>query len=377
MPDAMPLDGVRVLEFGHAMAGPFCGGLLGDFGAEVIKVERVGSGDSLRRMGPVGAESLWFAVNGRNKRSVEVDLADPKDNRYIMDLVASSDVIVENYRPGALEKYGLGWEDVEKVNPRLVMLRISGFGRGGPYSDRPGFGKIAESFSGATNITGYKDTPPVHPGYSLADLITGMFGAWGIMLALFERERSGKGQMIDLGLYDGLFRMIEWQIPFWEKLGIDAERNGASFPFAGAFVTEICPASDGAFVVVSAATTSTIENLIDFLRRQGEYTKETSDSVEASAALRRWVTQHKADEAIALLRGVRVVADRVYKPSDLAEDPHIAARGSLVPVETDDYGIVRMPAPAPTLMRTPGRIRSAAPKLGQDNGKIDLPGAGA
>lgn len=359
------------------MAGPFCGGLLGDFGAEVIKVERIGTGDSLRRMGPAGAESLWFAINGRNKRSVEVDLADPKDNQYVKDLVASSDVIVENYRPGALEKYGLGWEDVEKINPRLVMLRISGFGRGGPYSDRPGFGKIAESFSGATNITGYKDTPPVHPGYSLADLITGQFGAWGIMLALFERERSGKGQMIDLGLHDGLFRMIEWQIPFWEKLGIDAERNGASFPFAGAFVTEICPANDGAFVVVSAATTSTIENLIGFLRAEGEYTKETSDSVEASAALRRWVAQHKADEAIELLRGVRVVTDRVYKPSDLADDPHIAARGSLVPVETEDYGTVRMPGPVPNLMRTPGRIRSAAPKLGQDNGKIDLREAGA
>jgi formyl-CoA transferase len=359
------------------MAGPYCGGLLGDFGAEVIKVERIGSGDSLRRMGPVGAESLWFAINGRNKRSVEVDLADPKDNQYVKDLVASSDVIVENYRPGALEKYGLGWEDVEKINPRLVMLRISGFGRGGPYSDRPGFGKIAESFSGATNITGYKDTPPVHPGYSLADLITGTYGAWGIMLALFERERSGKGQMIDLGLYDGLFRMIEWQIPFWEKLGINAERNGAAFPFEGAFVTEICPASDDSFVVVSAATTSTIENLIGFLRSEGEYTKESSDSVEASAALRRWVARHKADDAIALLRGVRVVSDRVYKPSDLAEDPHIAARGSLVPVETDDYGIVRMPAPVPNLMRTPGRIRSAAPKLGQDNGKIHLPGDGA
>lgn len=368
----MPLDGIRVLEFGHAMAGPFCGGLLGDFGAEVIKVERAGSGDSLRRMGPAGAESLWFTVNGRNKRSVAVDLDDPDDNAYVRDLVRSCDVIVENYRPGAMERHGLGWDDVEALNPRAVMLRISGFGRGGPYSDRPGFGKIAESFSGATNITGYPDTPPVHPGYSLADLITGTYGAWGIMLALFERERSGRGQMIDLGLHDGLFRMIEWQIPFLDKLGIDAQRNGASFPFAGAFVTEICPASDGAFVVVSAATTATIENLIAFLRTEGEYDKEMSDSVEAAMALRRWVSVRTADEAITRLREVRVVTDRVYRPSDLARDPHIEARGSLVPVETEEYGTVRMPAPAPRLSRTPGRIRSAAPRLGQDNGKIDL-----
>ncbi|MFE9952928.1 CaiB/BaiF CoA transferase family protein [Streptomyces sp. NPDC005531] len=377
MSDPMPLEGIRVLEFAHAMAGPFCGGLLGDFGAEVIKIERAGSGDSLRRMGPVGAESLWFTVNGRNKRSVEVDLADPSDNKYVKDLVASSDAIVENYRPGTLEKYGLGWDDVEKVNPRVVMLRISGFGRGGPYSNRPGFGKIAESFSGATNVTGYKDTPPVHPGYSLADLTTGMYGAWGIMLALFERERSGKGQMIDLGLYDGLFRMLEWQIPFFEKLGIDATRNGASFPFEGAFVTEICPASDGAFVVVSAATTSTIENLIAFLRGEGVYALENSNSVEASAALRRWVAKREAGDAIARLTEVGVVTDRVYRPSDLAADPHVNARGSLVAVETEDYGTVRMPAPVPNLMRTPGRIRAAAPKLGQDNGKIDLKGGQA
>lgn len=372
MTDAMPLDGIRVLEFAHAMAGPFCGGLLADFGAEVIKVERKGTGDSLRRMGPVGAESLWFTINGRNKKSVEVDLSDPEDNAYVKALAASSDVILENYRPGAMESFGLGWEDVQALNPCTIMLRISGFGRGGPYSDRPGFGKIAESFSGATNITGYPDTPPVHPGYSLADLNTGMYGAWGIMLALFERERSGKGQMIDLGLYDGLFRMIEWQIPFYEKLGIDAQRNGASFPFEGAFVTEICPASDDAFVVVSAATTSTIENLIAFLRSEGEYTKETSDSREASAALRRWVVARPADEAIKQLTDVRVVADRVYRPSDLAVDPHIEARGSLVALETEEYGTVRMPAPVPRLSRTPGQVKTPAPKLGQDNGKIEL-----
>jgi crotonobetainyl-CoA:carnitine CoA-transferase CaiB-like acyl-CoA transferase len=372
MPESMPLDGIRVLEFAHAMAGPFCGGLLGDFGAEIIKVERRGTGDSLRRMGPLGAESLWFSVNGRNKRSIEVDLADPEDNAYVKRLVAATDVIIENYRPGAMESFGLGWEDVEKINPQLIMLRISGFGRGGPYSDRPGFGKVAEAFSGATNITGYADSPPVHPGYSLGDLTTGVFGALGIMLALHERTRSGRGQMIDLGIYDALFRMIEWQVPFWEKLGIDAERAGASFPFEGAFVTEICGAADGAFVVVSAATTSTIENLIRFLREEGVYQQEESDSRAASAALRTWVAGRAADDAIAELRAVRVVAGRVFRPSDLSKDPHIAERGSLVSVDTDEYGAVRMPAPVPRLSRTPGRVRWAGPKLGADSGRIDI-----
>lgn len=372
MSEAMPLDGVRVLEFAHAMAGPFCGGLLADFGAEVIKVERRVTGDSLRRMGPIGAESLWFTINARNKHSVEVDLEDSEDNAYVKQLVASSDVVVENYRPGAMEKWGLGWEDVEKLNPRTVMLRISGFGRGGPYSERPGFGKIAEAFSGATNITGYKGTPPVHPGFSLGDLTSGVFGALGIMFALYERERSGKGQMIDLALYDGLFRMIEWQLPFFEKLGLDAQRAGASFPFEGAFVTEICEADDGAFVVVSAATTSTIENLIRFLRAEGEYTAEKSDSREAAAALRRWVSGRSADEAIKQLSVQRIVTDRVYRPSDLATDPHIQERGSLVTVETEEYGQVRMPAPVPRLSRTPGRIKWSGPRLGRDTHKIDI-----
>lgn len=372
MSDKMPLEGVRVLEFAHAMAGPFCGGLLADFGAEVIKVERRGSGDSLRNMGPAEAKSLWFTVNARNKRSIEVDLQDTSDNAYVKELAASSDVVVENYRPGAMESYGLGWEDLKALNPRLVMLRISGFGRGGPYSDRPGFGKIAEAFSGATNITGYPETPPVHPGYSLGDLTSGMFGAYGIMLALFERESSGEGQMIDLALYESLMRMIDWQIPFWDKLGINAQRNGASFPFAGAFVTEICKASDEIYITVSAATTSTIENLIEFLRSEGVYEAEASDSSLAAAALRTWVARHPADEAISRLAAVRVVTDRVYAPSDIANDPHVEARQSLVTVKTEEFGEVRMPAPVPRLSRTPGRVQWAGPKLGRDNGKIRL-----
>lgn len=374
MTGVSPLEGIRVLEFAHAMAGPFCGGLLGDFGAEVIKVERKGSGDSLRRMGPKGAESLWFSVNGRNKRSVEVDLEAVEDNEYVKKLVASSDVVIENYRPGAMESWGLGWEDIETLNPRTIMLRISGFGRGGPYSDRPGFGKVAEAFSGATNVTGYRDSPPVHPGYSLGDLTTGTFGALGIMFALFEREKSGKGQLIDLGLYDGLFRMIEWQIPFWEKLGIDSERNGAAFPFDGAFITEICEAQDGRNIVVSAATTATIENLIQFLRDEGWYTQAESSSRAGAAALRDWVAQRSSDEAIAQLSAQRIVTGRVYQPSDLASDPHIAARGSLISVPTEEYGDVRMPAPVPRLSRTPGSIKWAGPRLGQDNGQIELPG---
>ena len=371
------LDGVRVLEFGHAVAGPFATAMLGDFGAEVIKIERPGKGDSLRRMGPRDASGLWFAVAGRNKRSLEVDLDTPEGNSYIKGLAADADVIVENFRPGVMESFGLGWADIEQMNPRAVMLRISGFGQDGPYRERRGFGKIAEAFSGATNLTGYTDGPPVHPGYSLADALTGLFGAYGVVLALRERDASGVGQCVDLGLYDGLLRMVEWQIPFWEVLGLDSQRSGASFPFEGAFVTEVCEASDGRHVVVSAATSTTIERLMKFLRDEDLFASEAldlgagTDTKAVARALQTWVKRSTAAEAVEQLEALGIVAGHVYRPSDLAQDPHIAERGSLVPMETDDYGIVRVPAPVPRLSRTPGEVKWEGPELGNANGMIN------
>jgi crotonobetainyl-CoA:carnitine CoA-transferase CaiB-like acyl-CoA transferase len=373
---SMALEGIRVLEFGHVIAGPFAASLLGDHGAEVIKVERPNQGDSLRKMGPQGARGLWFEVSARNKKSVEVDLGSPEGAAFARELVESADVVIENYRPGVMEQWGLGWDDVHNINPRVVMLRISGFGQTGPYSSRPGFGKISEAFSGATNLTGYTDAPPVHPGYSHGDLVTGVFGAFGVMLALHERNASGLGQMIDLPLYEGLFRMIDWQVPFLDVLGIDSTRNGASFPFAGGFITEILPAIDGKFVVVSAATGKHVNNVVAFLQTGGYLEVEGEDDIpvsEVKKALGAWLGTQNSDEAVASLKAVGVIAETVSKPSDIVKDPHIAARQNLVPVESEAYGKFTVPAPVPRLSRTPGQVRSLGPKLGEHNSLLHSP----
>jgi len=374
----MALDGIRVLEFGHVIAGPFAASLLGDHGADVIKIERPNRGDSLRQMGPQGARGLWFEVSARNKRSVEVDLGSAEGSAFARELVESADVLIENYRPGVMEQFGLGWDDVHRINPKLVMLRISGFGQTGPYSARPGFGKISEAFSGATNLTGYTDGPPVHPGYSHGDLVTGVFGAFGVMLALHERNTSGLGQMIDLPLYEGLLRMIDWQIPFLEVLGINSTRAGASFPFAGGFITEILPTVDDKFVVVSAATGKHVANVVAFLQAEGHLGVEGDGEGDIPTsvikrALSDWLGTQKCEEAVESLKAVGVIAEKVSQPSDIIEDPHVAARNNLVPVESAEYGKFSVPAPVPRLSRTPGQVRSLGPKLGGANKLLNAP----
>jgi crotonobetainyl-CoA:carnitine CoA-transferase CaiB-like acyl-CoA transferase len=226
-----PLQGVRVLEIGHALAGPFACTLLGDFGAEIIKLESPGRGDShrgdsQRTMGPkVDGKALWWQVTGRNKKSLAVDLKAPEGLEVARRLVASADVVVENFRPGVIGRLGLDYDECAALNPKLVMLHVSGFGQDGPYRERGGFGKISEAFSGATFLTGDPDRAPLHPGYSLGDLVTGLMGAYGVMLALYQREQDGHGQEIDLALYEALFRMIEWQVPIFEATGHAVTRD--------------------------------------------------------------------------------------------------------------------------------------------------------
>jgi crotonobetainyl-CoA:carnitine CoA-transferase CaiB-like acyl-CoA transferase len=253
---AGPLSGLKVLELGEALAGPLTCTLLGDFGASVIKVERPGAGDSMRTMGPVrDGVGLWWTVTGRGKRSIALDLKSP-DGREVLSALATrwADVVVENFRPGVLERNGIVWDELHAANPGVILVRISGFGQSGPYAARRGFGKIAEGFSGATNLTGHRDGPPVQPGYSLGDATTAMFAVVGALLALFARERGGHGQVIDLALYEGLLRLIEWQLPLEAHGELAVTRNGNSFPFEDAFITDIVTCADGESVIYSAAT---------------------------------------------------------------------------------------------------------------------------
>ncbi|NMI00114.1 CaiB/BaiF CoA transferase family protein [Pseudonocardia acidicola] len=362
---ASALDGIRILEMGHAVAGPFAASLLADFGAEVIKVEQPGVGDSLRRMGPrIDGNSIWWSVGGRNKHSVTIDFKAPAGRELVLRLVGSCDAVVENYRPGVLERARLGWEELSAVNPRLVMLRVSGFGQTGPYSARGGFGKIAEAFSGATELTGNRGQAPLHPGYSLADATSGLMGAYGLMLALFERERSGEGQVIDLALYEPLLRMIEWQLPFAETQGHEPSRNGNQFPFNEAFITDICATGDGGSVVVSAATSTSIASLQALLVTAGQLPATETSSTATVFALRRWCAERDQATATKELQANNVVAGGVNTASQIIADEHVQARGSVVRVPTT-RGDRSMPAALPMLSRTPGAVRWPGPELGE------------
>ena len=360
-----PLHGVRVVELGHAVAGPMAAGLLADFGAEVLKIEQPGVGDSLRRMGPqLDGVGVWWSVSGRGKKSIAVDFKTPGGLDLVRGLIAQADVVVENFRPGVLARAGLDYECLSATQPDLVMLSVSGYGQDGPYSTRGGFGKIAEAFSGATHLTGHRDEAPLQPGYSLADMTTGLMGAYGVMLALRERDRSGLGQLVDLALYEPLLRMIEWQLPYVAATGQDPVRNGTMFPFDEAFLTDICTTLDGESVVVSAATTPSIESLRQLLIATGELTADETASSVIVAALRRWAGARTQDEAIEGLWAANVVAGKVHTASQILEDPHIQHRGSVIWVPVGERELP-MPAPLPMLRRTPGAVPWPGPALGE------------
>jgi crotonobetainyl-CoA:carnitine CoA-transferase CaiB-like acyl-CoA transferase len=366
-----PYRDLRVVEMGHALAGPLACTLMGDFGADVIKVERPGVGDSLRAMGPKhDGTGVWWSVTGRNKRSICIDFKQPAGVDLIMSILDGADILVENYRPGVLDRAGLSWEALSERCPRLIMLRISGFGQTGPYRDRGGFGKIAEAFSGATHLTGADDAPPVHPGYSLGDATTGLMGAFGLATALFERERSGRGQLIDLALYEPLLRLIEWQLPLQALTGTTAMRNGPRFPFDGAFITDICATADGESVIVSAATTDSVGRLRDFVAGEGLLDPASTGEAPIVDALRVWVAQHTRDDAIVRLEAAGVVVGGVLTAADLLDDPHVAARENIAYPQDAAGTTVPMPAVLPHLSGSPGSVRWPGAAVGAHTEEI-------
>ncbi|MGH3756410.1 CaiB/BaiF CoA transferase family protein [Actinophytocola sp.] len=367
------LDGLLVIELGHVLAGPFAATLLGDFGAEVIKIERPAGGDGQRTMGPAaGSSPLWFSVLGRNKKSVTLDIKTPEGNELLRRMLARADVLVENFKPGTLERLGFSPADLETRNPGLVVLRISGFGQIGPYSGRRGFGKVAEAFSGATNLTGQPDQVPVHPGYSLGDLTAGMMGAMGVLLALQSRHATGRGQVIDLALYEALFRMIEWQIPITAATGSSIARSGNKFPFSGAFSTDVYRTRDGQFVAVSASSPRLIMVLDTFVRERVAGVPEPSPAParELTDALGQWISTRDAAGAIDELDRAGIIAGLVNTPEDLLADPHVAARRNIVTVADADGTPISMPNAMPSLSRTPGEVHWPAPALGAHTDEV-------
>lgn len=366
-----PFRGLRVVEMGHALAGPLACTLMGDFGADVIKIERPGVGDSLRAMGPKhDGVGVWWSVTGRNKRSICIDYKQDAGRELVLELLASADVLVENYRPGVLERAGLGWEQLSALFPRLIMLSISGFGQRGPYRQRGGFGKIAEAFSGATHLTGSAEEPPVHPGYSLGDATTGLMGAFGIASALYDRDRTGCGQLIDLALYEPLFRLVEWQLPLQALLGTTAMRNGPRFPFDGAFITDICATADQESVIVSAATTESLRRLREFVTGEGLMDPDAESDTALVDGLRVWVARHTREQAIARLEAEGLVVGSVLTAQDLLEDEHVQARGNIARPKSDSGQEVPMPGVLPHLSASPGEVRWPGPPLGAHTEEI-------
>jgi crotonobetainyl-CoA:carnitine CoA-transferase CaiB-like acyl-CoA transferase len=369
---ARPLDGVRVLELGTTIAGPFCGRLLADFGAEVVKVEPP-EGDPVRGTGKVyQGKPLYAASILRDKKLIAADLRKPEAQALIKQLTPKFDVVIENFRPGTLEKWGLGYAALSELNPGLVMVRISGYGQTGPYSARPGYGVVCEAVGGLRYVIGDPDRPPARANIALTDCITGLYAAFGAMLALRQRERTGLGQYVDAALYECAFSFMEQHVPAFEKLGYIAERTGAGM--ADSYVNNMFVTRDGVYVHVQGSQANSFKRLCEGMGkpelasdpRFAERRARNAHGAEIDAIVAAWVQAHDyaALEAVFNMHGVTFT--RVYSMADVFADPHFAARGMLAKVRDDELGSVTVTAPVPRLSRSPGRTEHAGGVVGRD-----------
>ena len=367
-----PLSDVRVLELGQVIAGPFCGQLLGDLGADVIKVEPPRVGDVLRQWGRGDADgdSLWWRVTGRNKRSVTVDLRRPEGQEVVRRLAERADILVENFRPGTLERWGLGWEDLSARNPGLIMVRISGFGQDGPYAQRAGYAAIGEAMGGLRALTGYPDRPPIRVGLSIGDSLTGMMGALGALAALEARRRTGEGQVVDASIFESVLAVTEALVPEYHVTGLRRERTGPTLP--GVAPSNVYPTADGQ-VLIAANQDSVFRRLAAAMGRPElaqdprfvDHRARGANMTELDALIAEWTERMPSKELLDVLHEAGVPAGLVYEPADMLEDPHFRARQSLVRVKDSQHGEVVMQAVVPRLSATPGAVRWAGPALGE------------
>jgi crotonobetainyl-CoA:carnitine CoA-transferase CaiB-like acyl-CoA transferase len=376
---AGPLADVRVLDIATFIAAPFCGTILGEFGAEVIKVEQPGEGDSLRSFGTpteTGDTLVWLS-EARNKRSVTLDLRKPEGADLFRKLVAQSDVVLENFRPGTLEKWGLGFDDLAGINPKLVMLRVSAYGQTGPMKDKPGFARIAHAFSGLAYLTGEREGRPVTPGStSLADYMSGLFGAVGVLIALRHAERTGEGQVVDVALYESIFRVLDELAPAYARSGFQRERMGPDTVNAvphGHF-----PTRDGAWVALACSNDRMWRRLTEAMGRPelGDDPRYASPTAredhrdELNALVSAWTGGLDLADVLAACERVEAPVSKLLSIADIFADPQYAARGNLLRIDDPRAGELIVPAPAPRLSLTPSQVRSAGPALGDANAEI-------
>lgn len=373
-----PLSGLRVIDAATIFAGPLIATLLGDFGADVIKVEHP-NGDPLRQTGYRKDDvPLWWKVVGRNKRGITLDLKQADGQDIFKRLVADADVLIENFRPGTLERWGLGWEVLSALNPRLVMVRVTGFGQTGPYSQRPGFGTLAEAFSGFAHVTGQPDGPPTLPPFGLADGVAAQYGTFATMFALYERDAkgSGLGQFIDLSIYEPLFALLGYQPTVFDQLGVVQQRSGnrsVSNAPRNAYKT-----ADGRWVALSSAAPAILKRLLHLTG--GEAAADDPRFRTAESRLRHvdaldaivggWIGRHSLDEVLAAFEKAEAAIAPVYDVAQIFDDPHYQGREDIVEIADGELGVVKMQNVFPFLSRTPGRIDHAGPQLGEHNEEV-------
>ncbi|GAB3125911.1 CaiB/BaiF CoA transferase family protein [Novispirillum itersonii] len=372
-----PLDGLRVLDAATFIAGPYSAGLLAEFGAEVIKIEQPGEGDPMRRFGTPTAcgDTLAWLSEARNKKSVTLDLRAPEGAALFRDLAAVSDVVIENFRPGTLEKWGLGWQALHAVNPRLVMLRVSGYGQTGPYRDRPGFARIAHAVGGLSYLAGMPGGVPVTPGStSLGDYISGLYGVVGILLALRHRDATGEGQYIDVALFESVFRMLDELAPAYDHAGTVRDREGSG-------TLNACPhghfeCGDGRWMAIACTNDKMFARLCqamqrpDLASRFGRVADRLRDRMIVDGEVAAWTRSAPRDAILEICLRHEVPSGPINSIADIFTDPHFAARETIVRIPQETLGSVAVPATLPRLSATPGRIDHLGPALGADTDAV-------
>lgn len=372
--DSRALEDVRVLELGSMLAGPFVGTLLGDFGAQVIKLEKPGKPDALRDWPPhKNGAPLWWKSIARNKRVVGLDISRAEARPTVERLIEMSDIVIENFRPGTLEKWGYGPEQMAERFPRVIWVRVSGYGQDGPYKHRGGYATIAEAFSGLASFTGAPETGPMVSAFPMGDYLGGLFGAYGAMVALHNRKRTGRGQVVDVSLFEPFFRIIESAVMRYDQTGQKKPRLGNQMEED--VPRNIYPTADGGFIAISCGSQRIFDNLADAMGRPDLKTDRRFKSMPDRVAhrgtiddiVRNWMASQKTGAALARLEECEVVAGSVYDIEDIFKDPHYAARKAITTVLDPKLGPLRMPSPVPKLSATPGKIRWSGKEPGEDN----------
>ena len=372
------LEGLKVVEMGQLIAGPFAGKTLGEFGADVIKIEAPDGGDPLRNWRLIkDGTSVWWQVQSRNKRSIAIDLRSSEGQAIAKQLIAQADVLIENFRPGTLEGWGMGYDELAKTNPGLIMLRISGYGQTGPYRDLPGFGSIGEAMGGLRHLTGESGRVPVRCGISIGDTLAALHGVIGVLTALHHRNAGdGKGQVVDVALHEAVFNVMESLVPEYSAFGVVREPAGSALP--GIAPSNAYRCSDGAVVLIAGNGDSIFKRLMLAIGRDDlandPALADNAGRVKGVEALDRaieaWTLQRPAADVVAVLGKARVPAGLAYTAKDIVEDPHYRSRNMILEQQTRDGYTVAVPGIVPKLLGTPGSVRSSAPHLGDDTDEV-------